>query len=299
MEEIEDLNEIEEHYEVLEQVGDGGQGDLFVGRERKSGRKVALKIQKEREFESENYFRDLANELDAEGTHARELARIPGIPNLFARGHYGSRRCIVMEFVEGTLLFDLLASARPFKVATVASVIGQLCEILDAVHRSGLVHRDVKPENVMVEPDGRIRLLDLGLAIRARKKTDRGCGTIGYAPPEQLDANPKGVTPQADIFALGCMLLEMTVMQLPYSGARRRAAQDCPVLPPERLAKIPAEFTPLALRMVERELWRRPVDVREVFADLRPHLPSLGSRRPAKPLRPDPTEYYRTRRPTL
>jgi serine/threonine-protein kinase len=296
-----DLPDIEEVYEVMEQVGDGGQADLYAGCERSSGRKVALKIQKERGFEPSQYFKEVAQGFEKEGGRTQTLAGVRGIPEVFAIGYYRERRCIALEFIEGKLLFDSTASARPVKdLGTIASVAGQLCEILDGVHRLNIVHRDLKPENVMVEPDGRIRLLDLGMAISANEDTEEGCGTIGYVPPEQLDRNTAGVTGRADIFALGCILLEMTVMQLPYGGTRTGLLQEgFPVLPPDRLADLPPALGPLMLRMVERLPERRPADVREVFAALRPHLPVPGSARPRKPLRPDPTEYYRTNPPRL
>ncbi|MFD5000585.1 serine/threonine-protein kinase [Streptomyces buecherae] len=297
MEHLEDLDDIEARYEVLDQVGDGGQGDLLAARDLATGRKVALKVQKERSFESETYFRSLAERLAKEGAYTGRLSWVDGIPKLLAKGRFRRRGCIVLEFVEGTLLYDVMISARPFRVATAASVIGQLCEILDAVHDARIAHRDVKPENIMVEPDGRLRLLDLGLATNFDEATTQGCGTIGYVPPEQLDANPNGVTGQADIFALGCLLLEMTVMQLPYAGTRARPVHGSPVLPPERMAAVPAAFASLAPRMVAWEAADRPANVREVFDALRPHLPVLGARRPTKVVRPDPTEYYRTRPP--
>lgn len=298
---IRDLTDIEEVYEVQEQVGDGGQADLYAGYERTSGRKVALKIQKEREFESSTHFEELVEGFEKEGGRTHKLAGVRGIPDVFAIGYYRERRCIVLEFIEGKLLLESAASARPVKdPRTITSVAGQLCEILDEVHHRNLIHRDLKPENVMVEPNGRIRLLDLGFAIAANEATDEGCGTIGFVPPEQLGENTDGVTARADIFSLGCILVEMTVMQLPYGGTRRGLLQeDFPVLPPGRLAALPHALGPLMLRMVERSPDRRPADVREVFAALRPHLPVLGSARPRKPLVPDPTEYYRTNVPGL
>lgn len=300
MEEIEELADVEERYELLRQAGSGGQADLYVGRERESGRKVAIKVQKPWAFESMAYFRDIGKILAEEGVRTRQLAATAAVPELIATGWYGNRRCLVMEFVEGKLLYDVLISRRPIRdVGTVASVIGQLCEILHAVHGEKLVHRDVKPENIIVEPDGRLRLLDMGLAVGRGEPFDICTGTLGYVPPEQFDPDTSGLTGRADIFALGCILLEMTVMRLPYGGMHERPTHDCPVLPDDRLAAIPRAFLPLALRMVEREPERRPADVREVFAHLRPYVPAVGSRPPVKPLRPDPTEYYRSHPPKL
>ncbi len=87
-------------------------------------------------------------------------------------------------------------------------------------------------------------------------------------------------------------------MRLPYGGQGERAEEGTPVLP-DRLAKLPPKFASLALSMVRWEAAERPADVREVFDRLRCHLPRLGSQRPSKPLRPDPTEYYRTHPPRL
>ncbi|WP_329179603.1 serine/threonine protein kinase [Streptomyces sp. NBC_01477] len=301
---IKNIGDIEETYDIHKLAGSGGQAELYIGYERSSGRKAAVKVQNEQGFEPTYHFEILAKELTEEGEYIQKLSGTPGIPRIFAFGRYRNLRCIVMEFIEGTLLTNALESVRPVRnVTTVASIIGQLCEILDHVHHSNLVHRDVKPDNVMVEPDGCIRLFDLGLAVEAGAGIEFPCGTMGFAPPEQLNVNPKGITGQADIFALGSMLMEMTVMQRPYGGTRAgiigKDHPVQPVLPPGRLAALPPELAPLALRMVDRDPGRRPATVREVFDALRPHLPVPGSCRPRKPLRPDPTEYYRTHTPTL
>ncbi|MET8840371.1 serine/threonine-protein kinase [Streptomyces rubiginosohelvolus] len=280
-------------FELLNQVGSGGQGELFAGRDTESGRKVAVKLQRPRMFESEGHYAEMGEEIRAEGAHTQALASIRGIPQFIASGSYRKQSCIVLEFVDGTVLYDAMIKARPLRIPTAAAIIGQLCEILHLVHERSLVHRDVKPENIILEPDGRVRLIDMGLAIAPGVPTEMGSGTFGYAPPEQWQANPDGVTPQSDIFALGCMLLEMTVMQLPYAGMTGRPDPDCPVLPAERLRLVPAEIRPFALRMVERTPMNRPANVREILRELLPFLPSPGAKPPAKPLTPDPTEYYR------
>ncbi|MGV9270261.1 serine/threonine-protein kinase [Kitasatospora sp. NPDC003701] len=296
-ESLKNCGDIESYYEVLEQISfDTGQGDLYAGRDRVTGERVAIKAQKERQFESTRYFAELGGELAREGTHASKLSGVPGIPKLIALGEFREGRCLVMEYVDGAPLSDVVSLFRPVRdSATVASVIGQLCEILDDVHQRDFVHRDVKPDNVMVERSGRLRLLDLGLATRARRRTRSGCGTIGYAAPEQLGRSKGGVRAQADIFSLGCVLLEMTVMQLPYGGTRSGIKAENPVvLPRDRIDAIPDAFAELALAMVELKPENRPATVREVYEGLRTNVPAVDSPSPGKPLRPDPTEYYRT-----
>ncbi|WP_206507347.1 serine/threonine protein kinase [Streptomyces chrestomyceticus] len=300
MRKVEEIGNVEKSYEVLDMVGDGGQGDLFLARDRRSGERVALKLQKARDLGPESIFRWAGEELLREGSRMTLLTGIQAIPEIIATGTHRGRRCLIMEFVEGRQLQDVLLAARPVRhPEIVASVIGQLCEILWEVHAQNLVHCDLKPENVIVQPDGRLSLIDMGLAVTAGKATSDSRGTRGWASPEQSDACPSGLTQRADIFGLGCMLLEMTVMRLPYGGLEELAEPGGPVLPAEKLAALPPEFASLALSMVRRKAEERPADVREVFDQLRPYLPRLGSRRPPKRLRPDPTEYYRTHEPRL
>lgn len=297
---IEEIGNVEKHYEVLGRVGEGGQGDLFLARDRQSGERVALKLQKARDLGPKSIFQSAGRHLLEEGNRMMMLTGIQAIPEVIAAGTHRGRQCLVMEFVQGSQLQDVLLAARPVRhPGTVASVIGQLCEILREVHDRNLVHCDLKPENVIVQPDGRLRLLDMGLAITAGEPTCDARGTRGWASPEQSDASDSGLTRRADIFGLGCILLEMTVMRLPYGGLEEWAEQGSPVLPADRLAKLPPEFASLALWMVRWEAEERPADVREVFDRLRPYLPRLGSQRPSKRLRPDPTEYYRTHLPRL
>ncbi|MFD7092531.1 serine/threonine protein kinase [Streptomyces sp. NPDC056641] len=300
MKEIEEIGNVEKRYEVLDMVGDGGQGDLFLGRDRGSGERVALKLQKARDLGPESDFHWAGRNLLEEGSRMMMLTGIQAIPEIIFTGTHRGRRCLIMEFVEGRQLQNVLLAARPVRhPGAVASVIGQLCEILREVHDRNLVHCDLKPENVIVQPDGRLRLIDMGHAIMADEPTLHERGTRGWASPEQSDACPSGLTRRADIFGLGCILLEMTVMRLPYGGLEERAEPGGPVLPADLLAKLPPEFTSLALWMVRWEAEERPADVSEVFDRLRPYLPRLGSRRPSKRLRPDPTEYYRTHPPRL
>nr|WP_262928273.1 MULTISPECIES: serine/threonine-protein kinase [unclassified Streptomyces] len=281
----------------MEMVGSGAQGMLYAAREVPSGRKVAVKLQKPREFESEGWYASIGDELDHEASVAGRLSEISGIPRLIDRGTFQNRRCVVMEFVEGELLHDVMLSTRPVRLAAAASAIAQLCEILHKVHEAGLVHRDVKPENVMVEPDGRVRLLDLGLAVEAGSHIELPRGTTGYTPLEQF--GPGALTPRADVFALGCIFLEMIVMRLPYAGMVERPRPGCPVLPAEDLRLVPERIRPLALAMVDQRIERRPAGTREVFHALRPLLPPFGSEPPKKRRRPDLTEYYRTHHATL
>ncbi|MFS0695206.1 serine/threonine protein kinase [Streptomyces nitrosporeus] len=297
---VENMEDIEDRYEIHGFFDDGGYGDLYVGRDRVSGTKVAVKAQKPWRTGPLTFHRAEGEELAEEGVRMRALCGIESIPRIITTGTYKENRCLVMEFVEGRQLRSVVSAAHPVKdPGTVASIVGQLCEILWDVHSRQLVHCDLKPENVIVRPDGHLCLIDMGHAVRIGEPTTRELGTPGYAPPEQLSENSEGLTVRADIYALGCMLLEMTVLHLPYGAAERRARQGQPVLPAGQHEAVPPEFRDLTLRMVRLAAEERPADVREVFDGVRAYLPGQGARRPVKPLTPDPTEYYRTRPPRL
>ncbi|MFJ3902137.1 serine/threonine-protein kinase [Streptomyces sp. NPDC090025] len=288
-------------FELLDQIGEGSQGQLYIGRDTNDDSLVAVKLQRPRTFESTRTFGEVGEELEKEAETAQALAGIQGVPERIAsgvfKGRYGDQRCFVMELVNGTPLYDVLMEFRPVPLMSAVAITGQLCEILDRVHEKGWLHCDVKPENVMLEPDGSVRILDLGLAGRIGERPDWPKGSPGYAPPEQYEKG--ALTETADIFALGCLLLEMTVMHLPYAGTLARPGTDWPVLPPDRLRLVPPEIRSLVLRMVDLEPLNRPARMREVFAGLRPLLPPAGQKPPDKRMSPDPTAYYRAGRATL
>ncbi|MFG2176122.1 serine/threonine-protein kinase [Streptomyces niveus] len=288
-----------DRYEVLELKGEGAQGQLYSAWDTREHEVVAIKFQSAQFFENDSEYGERTDELIKEADSGEALSGIPGVPKILDRGSHGNRYFIVMEFVDGALLYDTMVEARPLKdPATIAAIICQLCEILDEVHLRNLVHRDVKPDNIMVDPEGRLWLLDFGFAVEADTLPDLPCGTPGYTAPEQSRPEGRRVTPRADVFALGCLLLEMTVMCLPYAGRIERPTPGHPVLPADCRNLTTAPFLALALRMVELDPELRP-GVREVLDHVRPSVPAAGALPPAKPLCPDPTEYYRRRPPRM
>ncbi|MET9698203.1 serine/threonine-protein kinase [Streptomyces sp. NPDC006529] len=286
---------IGDRFKVLEQVGEGGsgQGEVYRAVELTTGRDVAVKVQLPRLFEDSSEYKDNGEDMEREGKRSGLLAG-DGIPEVFWKGSHGSRYCIVMEYLEGPTLAEALAQCRPVKVPTAAAVVAQLCRILGRVHGEKLVHRDIKPTNVMIVGEsGRVHLLDLGWAARAGCVPERTGGTGGWMAPEQFD--PRAVvTPAFDIFALGCLLLHMTVLTLPYgSTASSRPQEGAPVLPADRLAALPSELKDLVLAMVAWAPGDRPASAQEVFRSLAPLVPVPGSQAPGRALKPDPTAYYR------
>ncbi|WP_322769625.1 serine/threonine-protein kinase [Frankia sp. Cr1] len=277
-------------------LGDGGSGETFSARDTKLGRRVAVKIQTWRSFESTTRYSESASCIGDEFQLGRQsLSGLRGIPEFYDSGTHAGRRYVIMELVDGVTLENVMRKSRPVGSETVAAVIGQLCEILEPVHRQRIVHCDIKLENVMVEPGGMVWLLDFGIAAR-EDEIGYVAGTPGYAPPEQYDG--RSLTTQADIYALGALLFTMSVMLPPYAESGGRPGRRVEPFSFGRLENMHPRLRSVGLSMISWDPANRPATVREVLDALRPLLPGPGSPRNPKAPRPDPTRWYRDPAPT-
>ncbi|MEV7012246.1 serine/threonine-protein kinase [Streptosporangium sp. NPDC051022] len=279
---------------MLRRLGQGGEGEIFVARDERGRRDVAVKTQFARTFESTTAYASAALPLEDELGRLRPMSNVPGIPEVLGDGYYGrsKRRYIVMELVDGVTIASWIIEHQPVPAAAAVSVVAQLCEILDGVHARGYVHRDVSPNNVMLQPDGRVRLLDVGISTGAGDINEDPRGTPGYAPPEQYDRTAE-MTPQVDVFSLGALLFAMVVSRLPYSDLEGRPDSTTPAFPHDFRAEMPETLRSLALAMVSVDPRERPDGMTEVLRNLRPMLPTPGSAASSKATRPDPTTRYR------
>jgi hypothetical protein len=263
-----------ERYEILDQIGHGGMAEVYRARDRRLDRLVALKI--------------LSGGTPSESDRARFLAegRIlaglshPGLITLLDVGVDGEQPFLVMELIEGTTL------AGPRQLSEVAIIGRQLAEALAYAHASGVVHRDVKPENVLVGLDGRARLTDFGIARLlgdAVQHTAAGktIGTPAYLAPEQVRGDP--VDTAADVYSLGLVLIETISGERVYGGPPMEAAVARLHCPPALPEGLPPGWQRLLRLMTAAD----PLD-RPTAAEVADHLSSLPT--PGAVLPPDPTE---------
>ena len=209
-------------YEILGQLGTGGMGEVYRARDRRLGRDIALKVIRRSLVEHD----DALDRLLREATLASGLNH-PNIVTIHETGIVGEDRYIAMELVEGRTLRQLSREGLAFE--RVISIAKQVAEALAVAHAAQIVHRDIKPDNVMVRPDGYVKLLDFGLARQQNAAvmtggptgpaTDPGMiiGTIGYMSPEQ--ARGCEAAPEADIFAFGVVLYELVTGRHPFMAA--------------------------------------------------------------------------------
>lgn len=202
-------------YDLTSRVAVGGMGEVWKGRDNVIDREVAAKILKE-EYLSDQGF------LDRFRAEARSMGAVshPGIASVFDYGEETGSPYLVMEYVPGEPLSTLIDRNGVLPEGDVLELIAQSAEALGSAHRSGVVHRDVKPGNILVTPDFRVKLTDFGIARVADQapltKTGQVMGTAQYLAPEQ--ATGKGSTPKSDLYSLGIIMYEALAGRRPFNG---------------------------------------------------------------------------------
>ncbi len=248
-----------ERYAIERMLGRGGMASVYLARDRVLERPVALKVLAAHLAGDEAFRRRFLRE-------ARLTARLvhPHIVQVYDVGEDERGPFIVTEHVDGETLAEELVRRRRLPPFEVVEVGLQLCSALEAAHAAGLVHRDVKPQNVLRRPDGRLKLADFGIArsLDASRLTEIGTvlGTAAYVAPEQARGEP--VTPAADVYALGVLLFELLTGRTPFTAATLpellgKREQTVPPSPGELVPGLPAELGDivtacLALRPHER-----------------------------------------------
>jgi serine/threonine-protein kinase len=272
-------------------------GRVFRALDLQAEREVAVKVLPVRFQETDTWHESNLNRLEYEGWVGRHLQRVDGTPVVYHRGVHEGQSYVVMELIPGPTLDDFLTRNRPLKLRTAVAVACQLGEILDALHGQGFVHRDVKPDNIKIDPAGRVHLLDLGIA---KDITGENVfqGTRGYAPYEQVRDHT--LTFQSDIYALGCLICEMVSNHLPFSEDDEWNVGDEPAAVPSHvIRRLRPDLASIVLRMIDRDLNRRFATMADAVGRLRRLLPAPDAPLDPQAPDPDPEEWLRRNPPRL
>ncbi|MFE3204963.1 protein kinase domain-containing protein [Embleya sp. NPDC055664] len=294
---------IADRYELSAAIGRGGMGQVWKAYDRTLQRRVAVKLLRT----------DLVDTGGERGAMERRFLREcrvtagidhPGLVTVFDGGADAGELYLVMQLLDGCDLADLIAEHRPLPWEWAVAVAAQICSVLAAVHAVPVVHRDLKPRNVMVRRDGTVKVLDLGVAAvldpESTKLTTTGAmpGSPAYMAPEQMNGI---VEPRTDLYALGCLLYEMLVGRAPFAGPTMASVMlghlnTAPEPPSARRPGLPAGLDRLVLDLLGKQPDQRPANAQEVYRRLAPLLPAPtgdASAAPAPTAPMDPTRPLR------
>lgn len=247
---------INNRYIILNQIGSGGMADIYLAQDALLERQVALKILK-RDFSRSSEFQQ---RFVLEAKAAANLFH-PNIVTVFDFGFYHSEPFIVMEYVPGSDLKTLIKQKMKFSIQESLDLMIQACAGLGYAHRAGLVHCDVKPQNMLITMDHKLKITDFGIAralvsIKPNERYDVVWGSPLYFSPEQANGIPP--SPSSDVYSLGIVLYEILTGNLPYSGTSSeeltRMHSEVPAIPPSKLnPKIPESLDQIVLKVISKE----------------------------------------------
>jgi eukaryotic-like serine/threonine-protein kinase len=266
------------HYQVLEKLGEGGMGEVYLVSDTKLSRKAALKILPSKLAVDRKYLNRFLQE-------ARLAATLnhPNICTVYEINEGADAPFIAMEYVEGRTLAEMLDS-KAFEFGDVVEIAMQVADALDEAHRHGIIHRDIKAANIIINKRGRVKVLDFGLAKSfdtetseqevTRAKTESGMlvGTVQYMSPEQ--ALGKELDGRTDLWSLGVMLYELTTGQLPFKGATVAATfsailHEEPAPPRDIAPDVPTALEQIISRLLEKDRELRYQTASDLRADLK------------------------------
>ncbi|MBC7075453.1 MAG: Stk1 family PASTA domain-containing Ser/Thr kinase [Syntrophomonadaceae bacterium] len=204
-----------DRYELLEKIGEGGMAAVYKARCRILDRIVAVKILKE-EYSNDSSF---IAKFKTEATAAAQLSH-PNIVNIFDIGYQDNIYYIVMEYIEGKTLKDVISERAPLPVEEAVNIAVMICDGLHHAHEKGIIHKDIKPHNILVTATGIVKVADFGIAQAIDKKTitfgRNLVGSVHYISPEQARGEPVNRT--TDIYSAGCVLYEMLTAKTPFDA---------------------------------------------------------------------------------
>jgi beta-lactam-binding protein with PASTA domain len=245
---------IDGRYRVIERLGSGGMADVYAAEDEELGRRVALKLLYRHLAESGSF----AERFRREASSAAGLQH-PNIVGIFDRGEWDGTYYIAMELIRGRTLKDVIRDRGPAPPEAAVDIVLQILRAARFAHQRGVVHRDIKPHNVMIDEEGRVKVTDFGIArAGASDMTETGSvmGTAQYLSPEQAQGRP--VDARSDLYSIGIVLYELLTGTVPFDAespvtVALKQVSEPPVPPMDRNPSVPPALDAVVMRALEKD----------------------------------------------
>ena len=262
---------INDRYQIIKSVGEGGMANVYLAYDTILDRNVAVKVLRGDLSSDEKFVR----RFQREALSASSLSH-PNIVEVYDVGEDNSQYYIVMEYIEGKQLKEVLRKRGKLTISEVIDIMQQIADGLTIAHDSYIIHRDIKPQNIMILENGLVKITDFGIAMAMNStqltQTNSVMGSVHYLPPEQ--ANGSGSTLKSDIYSMGILMYELLTGKLPYRGeyaveiALKHLKEALPSVRDE-LPDIPQSVENVILKATAKNPKNRYNDAREMLEDLK------------------------------
>lgn len=262
---------LDNRYRLDRVVGVGGMAFVYEAYDKKTGARVALKLLKEKFSDDSRAVKRFINESKSLG-----LLNHPNIVKIYDISIKVDYKYIVMEYVDGMTLRKYMNSHRPLPWSEAVDFVEQIALALDNAHTKGIVHRDIKPQNIMIMPGGKLKVTDFGIAKMPNSESltmaDKAIGTVYYISPEQ--ASSRKIDARSDIYSLGAMFYEMVTGQMPFTADSPVAIimqhmQNAPVPPTKIVPSLPKGLEQIILCAMEKNPRNRYQSAAQMLRHLR------------------------------
>jgi serine/threonine-protein kinase len=269
---------VDQRYSIISRIGAGGMAEVYCAEDLQLGRRVALKLLNPR-FAADP---DFVERFRREARNAAGLQH-PNVVGIYDRGEWNGTYYIAMEYLEGRSLKEILAQGGPLEPARAIAIVIQVLRASRFAHQRGVIHRDIKPHNVIVDAEGRAKVTDFGIARKGVSDiTETGSimGTAQYLSPEQAQGH--AVSAQSDLYSIGIMLYELLTGRVPFVGDSAvtialKQVSEAPVPPSAYNPAVPQDLDAVVLRALEKDPEDRFADADEFIGALEQVRASLAA----------------------
>ena len=272
---------INDRYEIIKTIGEGGMANVYLANDLILDRKVAIKVLRGDLSNDEKFIR----RFKREALSVSNLSH-PNIVEVYDVGEEDGNYYIVMEYIEGKTLKQLLQKRGALTLPEVIDIMSQLTDGLAHAHEAYIIHRDIKPQNIMIEDNGMIKITDFGIAMALNStqltQTNSVMGSVHYLPPEQ--ANGKGSTIKSDIYSLGILMYELLTGSVPFKGdtaveiALKHMKEKIPSIRKQN-PTIPQSVENIVIKATAKNPKNRYDSVREMYSDLQTAMERTNEKR--------------------